>query len=277
MIKGIIKKILPNQIINWVRKHKDPNYETKLQKQNEISRLQKIERFIKGSTNILGKEVIYADSASFLFIYDEMFNKQIYKFESSTENPYIIDAGANIGLSIIYFKQLYPNAQIVAFEPDDKIFKILKSNITSFEFNNITLIQKALWDSETTLSFFSEGADGGRIAVENDKDKIIEIKTIRLKEFLYKKVDLLKIDIEGAEYTVLKDSFDLLSNVENLFVEFHSFATEKQELGNILSILTNAGFRYQVQHIGVFSNHPFLKVNEYNNMDLQLNIFAYKR
>jgi hypothetical protein len=120
-----------------------------------------------------------------------------------------------------------------------------------------------------------EGADGGRIAIAGD-DNLVELTTIRLQEFLYRKVDLLKIDIEGAEITVLEDCKDLLGNVDRIFVEYHSFSKTPQSLDKLLNILFNAGFRYNIQHVGVFSNNPFIKINEYHNMDLQLNIFAYR-
>jgi hypothetical protein len=68
----------------------------------------------------------------------------------------------------------------------------------------------------------------------------------------------------------------LLSNVERIFLEYHSFKGKEQSLHRILDILQGAGFRYNIQHIGVFSNHPFEEINSYMGMDLQLNIFAYR-
>ena len=218
----------------------------------------------------------FTDSASLLFIYDEIFKKEIYKFQTNSIEPYIIDAGANIGLSVIYFKQLYPNSEIVAFEPDNNVFDALSFNVSSFQLNKITLIQKALWNGDTVLKFYSEGADGGRISFKEDTNELIEVQTTNLRSFLNKKVDLLKIDIEGAETLVLENCADLLSNVEKLFVEYHSIRGNQQSLHSLLQILNNAGFRYQVQHIGVFSPHPFMKIVHQNNMDLQLNIFAYR-
>jgi FkbM family methyltransferase len=232
-------------------------------------------RYKQGTTNILGNALKFVDSASFCFIYDEVFKKEIYNFKTKNKKPYIIDAGANIGLSTLYFKKLYPSAEIVAFEPDLNVFKILKFNMESFGLEFVSIINKALWNNVTKLKFLREGADGGRIAIAGD-DNLVELTTIRLQEFLYRKVDLLKIDIEGAEITVLEDCKDLLGNVDRIFVEYHSFSKTPQSLDKLLNILFNAGFRYNIQHVGVFSNNPFIKINEYHNMDLQLNIFAYR-
>ncbi len=236
----------------------------------------RLKRFKAGFYFQKGKKIKYVDAASFAFIYEELFYKQIYKFECSTSTPYIIDAGANIGLSIIYFKTLYPNAEIVAFEPDDKVFETLEYNIKGFDFSNVTLVKKALWNKETFLEFMSEGADGGRIAVDGDDKKIIKVPAQSLRSYLNKKVDFLKIDIEGAECIVLEDCADLLHHVDKIFVEFHSFINNPQNLQKILSILHSAGFRYNIQHIGVFSPNPFINIYNYSGMDNQLNIFAFK-
>ncbi|MCS6796374.1 MAG: FkbM family methyltransferase [Raineya sp.] len=267
-----------HKIIHYYRYYlrKGKNYRKRFEKQKELNRIAQIPRFIEGETNMLGGLVKFVDSASFGFIYHEIFEREIYKFQTENSRPYIIDAGANIGLSVIYFKKLYPNAEIIAFEPDNKVFEILLFNIKSFGFENVQLIQKALWNEETTLRFYSEGADGGRIATQADSEKLIEVSTCRLRNFLNRKVDLLKIDIEGAEITVMEDCIDLLHNVERLFVEYHSFVGKEQKLYKLLEILEKAGFRYQIQHVGVFSPHPFINISEYANMDLQLNIFAYR-
>jgi len=125
----------------------------------ERLRLQNLPRFIETELNFLDKKIHIVDIASFNFIRKEIFDQQIYKFKAATDKPYIIDCGANIGLSIIYFKQLYPNAKIIGFEPDDKVFKALKRNIEAFNFCDVELIKKACWNEETTLKFYSEGAD----------------------------------------------------------------------------------------------------------------------
>ncbi|MEO8149865.1 MAG: FkbM family methyltransferase [Bacteroidia bacterium] len=251
-------------------------YREEQKKQKEVNRLKQLARYLPATTTIFTKEIRVTDAASFLFIYDEIFNKQIYKFKSVTDNPHIIDCGANIGLSIIYFKQLYPKASVIGFEPDGKTFDTLKYNMNQFGFSDIELKQKGVWDKETVLNFFSEGADGGRVALTSDKENIHEIKTERLRDYLNTHVDFLKIDIEGAETRVLIDCADNLKNVDRIFVEYHSFTDREQDLQDLLKVLNDAGFRYNVQHVGVFSQTPFIKVETSLNIDNQLNIFAYR-
>ncbi|MEX1239153.1 MAG: FkbM family methyltransferase, partial [Cyclobacteriaceae bacterium] len=205
--------------------------------------------------------------------------EEVYKFYSANPKPLILDCGANIGLSVIYFKKLFPKSQIVAFEPDTLIFEKLKSNILEFGFDGVELVKKALWEKETTMSFLAEGTLGGRL-VETEEissdSRIFSIPTVRLKDYLTKSVDFLKIDIEGAEYQVISDCADSLQNVRFLFIEYHSVATEKQMLNEILSIITRAGFRYYIREASRNVQHPFLDSNK-NWFDLQLNISCYRR
>ncbi len=233
-------------------------------------------RFCKANVKLFGNDFSFPDSASLLFLLKELFEFEIYRFKTDTKEPLIIDCGANIGLSVIYFKRLYPNAKIIAFEPDPKIFSHLEHNIASFGFEEVELINKALWNEETELEFYSEGADGGRIKEAGDKEKIVKIKTEKLSKYLSQKVDFLKLDIEGAEQEVLNECKDLLKNVESIFVEYHSFTDKRQNLWEILKIFEESGFRYYIEHIGVKSAHPFENISDYIGFDNQLNIFGYR-
>lgn len=232
-------------------------------------------RYEQVNPKLFGKKIHVPDAASYIFMCREIFERKIYEFQTTKKEPFIIDGGANIGLSVIFFKKLYPNAKIIAFEPDNQIFNILKSNIKKFGFQHIKLEKKALWKTETTLKFQSEGADGGRLESKSNSD-LIEVSTLSLRSYLQEEVDFLKLDIEGAETTVLESCEDLLGNVKNLFVEYHSFYPESQTLEKILTILTKNGFRYYLENNGVSSKNPFQKIHTESGMDLQLNIFAYR-
>ena len=242
----------------------------------ERKRLVNLPRFTETEVIFLKKKIKIVDIASFNFIEKEIFKHEIYKFNCKSDHPYIIDCGANIGLSIIYFKQRFPNAKIVAFEPDDKVFKTLEHNKEIFDLTNVELIKKACWHEETVLRFYSEGADAGRAAKYFDEQNIIEVPTVRLRDYINNRVDFLKIDIEGAENEVLMDIQDLLINVDKIFVEFHSFVGQEQMLPEILSVLKNAGFRFNISSPGLNSGNPFIKINTYLNMDNQLNIYGYR-
>jgi len=244
----------------------------------ELRRLKNFPRFIETETKIFEKKFTVVDAPSFVSAYKEIFLHDIYKFTADNKTPYILDCGANVGVSILYFKKMYPDCEIIGFEPDKKIFKVLQKNVTTFNLKNVTLLEKALWDKEVPLPFFDEGADGGRIP---NGDSLITpghtVDAVSLKPFLDKPVDFLKIDVEGVEDVILKDIEPLLKNVKNLFVEYHSFSNKNQTLQDILSILQKAGFRYYIHNVGIKSETPFVSVNVSSlHFDNQLNISAYR-
>ena len=84
------------------------------------------------------------------------------------------------------------------------------------------------------------------------------------------------MDIEGSEFEVLNDAAENLRNVENIFVEYHSFSDKEQMLPELLTILKNAGFRLHIAAPGLVSENPFMSITEYAGMDNQLNIFGFR-
>jgi len=245
----------------------------KLKHNLSLLKLSKTSRYYSTVIDLFGSKFELVDSESFLYTYVELFENQIYKFSSSNKSPLILDCGANIGLSIIYFKRLYPDSRIIAFEPDPNIFNVLRGNVESFK--DVELINKAVWTSETTLEFMAEGSDGGRLVNIEQNAKKYQVSTVRLRDYLKEPIDMLKIDVEGAEIALLKDCVNSLHNVKNLFVEYHSFINGKQELNELIDILTNAGFRLYIQSTNS-SPQPFMERKVYLGMDLLLNIFAFR-
>lgn len=239
-------------------------------------RLQK--RYTEFTTNYPGFLCTVVDKSSFLFMYEEIFEKEIYRFQSRKEKTFIIDCGANIGLSVIYFKKLFPNSEILAFEPDPKIFQVLKKNCIAAKCNDdVNLMEACLGAEDKTVSFFTDNSDGGSvIQTDTSTYPAIAVKQVVLAKYLTKPVDFLKIDIEGAETEVLRSIASELRQVENIFIEYHSFVNQPQTLDEIIALLREAGFRYYIEHIGIRSPYIYIQQEEYRGMDLQLNIYGYR-
>lgn len=204
-------------------------------------------RFTSGITNLNGYSIRYTDILSLYIEYKDIFVNRIYHFVTDNPTPYIIDGGGCIGMSILYFKSVYPNAKIVCFEPDEEIFKILQSNISANRLTDVDLIQAGLAGEEGSVSFLPDGLDGGKIVNENES-KTIAIKTVRLSNYLNKPVDFLKLNIEGQELPVLQEVAEAgkLCNVKELVLEYHNLGGSEQCLGKILNLLSFQGFRYLV-------------------------------
>ena len=103
------------------------------------------------------------------------------------------------------------------------------------------------------------------------------MKATRLRDLLNKKVDFLKLDIEGAEYEVVKDCKDVLNVCSKIFIEYHGQFTSSNQLIEILSIIQQNGFGYYIREAAPVYPTPFFRNTESKtDWDLQLNIFCFK-
>jgi FkbM family methyltransferase len=241
---------------------------------DRISRLPKIESGVTRHIQIDGRTVAFADGRSFEEQYRQIFQRGIYDFCSDVDRPLMIDAGANIGMGTLRFLQRFPQGRLVAFEPDPGIFSILEANVRSVRTSNVTLKNAALWANTDGIWFKSDKADAGRVIAIDDGGSIL-IPTEKLSSYLNQPVDFLKLDVEGAELTILEEAKEFLSSVRNLFVEYHSFIDQRQSLDTLLSLLTETGFRYNVE--GTNRIHPYIYSPKiYSGMDGFIHIYAYR-
>lgn len=228
----------------------------------------------KKQASIFNKKIKMTDSFWYLHSLNELFIEEVYKFNSKNKNPLIIDCGSNIGLSIIYFKRLFPQAKIIGFEPDNDIFAMAKYNLNQFGITDVDLQQKAVWINNKPLLFAKLGSLSGHF-VEKEAENTISIETVRLKDYLQEPIDFLKIDIEGPEFDIIKDCKQDLKNVENIFVEYHSFAENPQMIGELLIHLKEAGFKLYLKEAWENMENPYMEKKGLY-FDLQLNIFGYR-
>jgi FkbM family methyltransferase len=230
----------------------------------------------EGEIFLFKKKFYYHHGLAFYDTYREIFENNIYEFKTKKSKPIIIDCGANMGLSVLYFSKKYPDAEIMAFEPDETVFPFFEKNIHSHNIKNVELFKKAIWIEESELKFYTDNGLGGRVGVEYENQTPKIIKSVRLKDFLNRPIDMLKMDIEGPEYLILKDCEDLLFNIDHIFIEYHSFYDEEQHLDDLLNILKRQGFRYHLKE-SFSRKRPFMDnilVNE--KFDMAINVFAYK-
>jgi FkbM family methyltransferase len=237
-----------------------------------LSKYGRAKRGVPREIDVFDMTISVPDAQAFMWDYHEIFYKEIYKFKAKRNDPVIFDCGANIGLSALYFKQLYPNAKITAFEPDPDICGYFRKNILE-KYDDVELHQKAVWNQPTTLHFNALGGDGGRIA--DSGDHLIEVEAIPLKDLITQPVDLLKIDVEGAELQALEGLGDKLSLVDLVFVEYHSLINQPQCLPDLLKLMEKFGFRTHICP-EYCADSPFYERQVHTGMDLRLNMFFFK-
>jgi len=223
-----------------------------------------------------GTTIHFNNGPELLHSLKEIFVEEVYRISFNTKAPYIIDCGANIGLAVLYLKWAYPEAKLIAFEPDPANFSLLQKNIARAGFTNVDLRNEAIWKEDTTLQFSGDATLGSKIESSGISKNTISVKAARLKPLLQTHVDFLKMDIEGAEYEVLKDCGDSLRNIQYLFIEYHGFFNKINELTEVLDLVTGNGFAYYIREATTVYPTPFYREGQ-APYDLQLNIFCFRQ
>jgi FkbM family methyltransferase len=168
----------------------------------------------------------------------------------------IVEVGANIGYyTLIEAKLIGKDGFIYAFEPSPRNFEFLKRNIILNKYKNIEIYQKAIGSENGTSKFFVANRSNLSSLIKredwaglyNDNNGI-DVEVIKLDEFLKdKKVDLIRMDIEGYELEVLKGLRYTLNSYnapQYFFIEVHSELLYKQgySAGEIIKYLENFGY-----------------------------------
>ena len=196
-----------------------------------------------------------ADYASFNYLFTEIFCSDDYYFKAATNSPVIIDCGSNIGMATIYFKKLYPSAEIKCFEPDPAVYNLLESNISINKLANVEAWNVALFNEEKTLTFYTSDSSGIlRGSINKDRGGVneIHVKALRLSEFIknIEHIDLLKMDVEGAEIYIVEDleKSGQLSKPNQYIIEYHHKINKEQiSLSKFLDIFEKAGYSYSIK------------------------------
>lgn len=130
----------------------------------------------------------------------------------------IYDIGANIGQSLIWFKRIYPDAKIIALEPDPSAYENLSFNVRLNKFHDVVTINKGVASRNGNLKFFIDSVSGGRRSSFERSfvgstfkgiTKTIEVTTLNHLIGVYGKPDIIKIDVEGLEEDVLRGITDI--------------------------------------------------------------------
>jgi FkbM family methyltransferase len=186
----------------------------------------------------------YADAMSAWPQWDDIFVRQTLSFDSDKPAPRIIDCGANIGLASLFYKQRYPHAHLTAIEADPALAEICERNLKAGGHTDTEVLSAAVWIANGHTHFVCEGADSGVLASVGSsvKGTVRQVPAVRLRDRLDGDVDLLKIDIEGAELNVLRDCADRLHYVKALALDVHEFDPVHRVSGQIFDLLGQAGF-----------------------------------
>jgi FkbM family methyltransferase len=154
-----------------------------------------------------------------------VFGEQQYDIALQDPPELIIDAGANVGYASVYFANKYPNAHIIAIEPDPENCALFHRNCAAYR--NVELIQGALWTSRTDLIIENCADESWAFRVvetpasTNNSFKGFTVADI-LRHSGKQHIDLLKLDIEGSEEQLFSSDYESwIGHVKNMMIELH--------------------------------------------------------
>ena len=152
-------------------------------------------------------------------VFHQIFAQREYRCIDHLENVRtIVDAGANVGYSSAYFLTKFPESRVIALEPDPDNYEVAKRNLAPWG-GRVTLLQAALWSAPGTVSL-CDGTEGwGRQVSEGGGVEAVDIPSL-IERYDLGAIDILKVDIEGAEREVFRNA-GWLSCVRNMVIELH--------------------------------------------------------
>lgn len=188
--------------------------------------------FSNPSTTVrFSKYVLHStNKAELKSLINDIFVKQIYRAPIHTRNPEIIDAGAHVGTAALYFSTRHQEARITCIEPHPTTLQFLHHNLHQNHLPGVTVINAALAKERGERSFFMDSSTDQWFSTAGfintswnhaQVSKEIRVPTISLASLLKKPIDLLKLDIEGAEEEVIAATLSKLHLIRHAIIECH--------------------------------------------------------
>lgn len=159
--------------------------------------------------------------------FSHIFQGLDYDIDLGYKPEVIIDCGANAGFATVFFKNKYPGSTVIAVEPEDSNYNMLLKNTERY--SNIFCLRNGIWNKSTNLEIIDSGqGKWGFTVQEVEHENQHTVKAISLQEImqLYKleKIDLLKIDIEGAERNLFEQNYEAwLPYTKCIIIELHNW------------------------------------------------------
>lgn len=158
-------------------------------------------------------------------VFDQIFISEAYNLPFTIPAGLILDLGANVGYASVYLAKRYPNARIVAVEPDPSNFRALVRNTEPYP--NVIAMEAAIWPRAEQVAVDNSGPAWAHQVTTKGTAGMPSVDGITIDDVLARwgggaPIDLLKIDIEGAEkelFSVPCDSW--LARTRIMVIELH--------------------------------------------------------
>jgi len=184
-------------------------------------------------------------ASSDMYTLQEIMIRQVYAGlrEYVPECRTIVDLGANIGLASLYLASMYPESHIVAVEPFAENIAVLRGNLSRLiQGGRATVLQSAAWSRSTNLEFGmpNPGAYDSGTMRECEDETESTIRGMTVDEIMdranFNSIDILKVDIEGAEVQLFEGDTSWLKRVANIAIEFHGDSRARSGFDRLMRI-----------------------------------------
>lgn len=211
----------------------------------------------QGANSIIqfkGLQIILRRDSSDFVVFEQIFLQEELRpvieliKKHGIDVRYILDCGANIGLTSVYLSTHLPGSSILAVEPEPDNFTYLQKNIEANKVSNIKAVQKGVWVEKAMMEQDEDfcPAKGWAFAVKESRDKTgtIAVDTIEniVKLENFPTIDYIKIDIEGSEFELFRNLNSwgpFFKGIKIVSIEIHEKRGKAVEIENIL---LDAGF-----------------------------------
>lgn len=204
---------------------------------------------------ILNFSVTGYDYSTLHTLFYDIFLSPPYFFKSKNQKPLIIDCGAHIGMSVLYFKKLYPSSKIIAIEANPHAYRLLEKNIAANSLKDVTTYNAVLGSTKGGTPFYinsNMGTINGSVRKDLGGENEITSDGMLLSEIISgckEKIDLVKLDVEGAEAGIVAEleSASMLEVPDQYIIEYHHRTNnDRSALAGFLKKFEDAGYEYNL-------------------------------
>lgn len=180
-----------------------------------------------GEWTLLGYRLPFPNQTHAFFLLHELFVNLAYAFDVDSATPRIVDCGANIGMSILFFKLWAPGSSIIAVEPDTAAFQYLQTLVTVNRLQGVQLVNAAIARDRGFAALYTMPGEAAGITSSLHSawggTEHTTVATIPLSDLITGAVDFLKLDVEGVEYDAIDDleSTNRLGAIREIALECH--------------------------------------------------------
>jgi FkbM family methyltransferase len=183
----------------------------------------KIEIEPRGSDLFVASQIFGHEEYSLSDTVSDRLNERAKQIRTNNQVPIIIDGGANVGYSALYFAKAFPEAKVIAFEPDLRTYGCLKRNTSGRD--QIEAVHGALWSHSEGVLIRPDSNQSSwsfRVSTEGERQPSLVLSKIFNENPLWRPL-IVKLDVEGAEREIISSSPDVFRAAACIMVEPHDF------------------------------------------------------